>query len=184
MVELPPTRWTLDVLAPRIADTAWIAPGAAVIGDVRIGADSSVWFGCVLRGDDQPIRVGSRSNIQDGTIIHVTSAGPSSPGLPTTIGDDVTIGHAAMIHACTIEDFGFVGMRGIVLDGAVIERGGMLAAGSLLPPGKRIRAGELWMGTPARLARMMDAEERAGFAEIAAHYVTLAARFRAGLRAA
>ena len=183
MADPLPTRWALDVLAPRIAETAWIAPGAIVVGDVRIGEGSSVWFGCVLRGDDQPIRVGSRSNIQDGTIIHVTSAGPSSPGLPTTIGDDVTIGHAAMIHACAIEDFGFVGMRAIVLDGAVIERGGMLAAGSLLAPGKRIGPGELWIGSPARLARVMDTAERAAFAEIAPHYVALAARFRAGLRA-
>ncbi len=138
----------------------------------------------MLRGDDQPIRVGSRSNIQDGTIIHVTSATASSPGLPTVIGDDVTIGHAAMIHACTIEDGGFVGMRATVLDGAVIGRGGMLAAGSLLAPGKRIGPGELWIGAPARKVRVMDEAERAGFARIAPHYVQLAARFREGLRRA
>ncbi len=115
--------WALDELVPRIAPSAFVAPNAVIVGDVRIGEESSVWFGCVLRGDDQPIRVGARSNIQDGSIVHV-----HSDNLPTWIGDDVTIGHAAIIHACTIEDEGFVGMGATVLDGAVIERGGMLAA--------------------------------------------------------
>ncbi len=170
--------FALGHLVPRIAPDAFIAPTAAVIGDVAIGAQSSVWFACVLRGDDQPIRVGARSNIQDGTIIHISSA-----GLGAVIGDDVTIGHAAIIHACTLGDRAFVGMGATVLDGAVIERGGMLAAGGLLSPGKRIGPGELWKGSPARLARVMDAEERAGFAHIAGEYVALAARFRAGLRA-
>ena len=169
--------WALDGVAPRIAATAFIAPTATVIGDVEIGEHSSVWFGCVLRGDDQPIRVGARSNIQDGTIVHITAA-----GLATRIGDNVTIGHAALIHACTIEDWAFVGMGATVLDGAVIERGGMLAAGALLSPGKRIGAGEMWKGAPARLARVMDAQERAFFGRNAAHYTALAARFRQGLR--
>jgi carbonic anhydrase/acetyltransferase-like protein (isoleucine patch superfamily) len=175
----PGPLWSLEGVTPRIAASAFIAPTATVIGDVEIGDQSSVWFGCVLRGDDQPIRVGARSNIQDGCIVHITAA-----GLATRIGDDVTIGHAAIIHACTIEDWAFVGMGATVLDGAVIERGGMLAAGALLSPGKRIGAGELWKGAPARLARVMDAGERAVFAQNAPHYVALAARFRAGLRPA
>lgn len=169
--------WALDVLAPRVAASAFVAPNAVVVGDVTIGEESSIWFGCLLRGDDQPIRVGRRSNIQDGTIVHV-----NSDNLPTHIGNDVTIGHAAVIHACTIEDEGFVGMGATVLDGAVIGRRGMLAAGSLLTPGKRIGPGELWQGSPARFARRLSAEEWAGFAAIAPHYARLAARYRAGLR--
>ncbi len=176
--------WALGNLVPRIAASAFVAPSATVIGDVEIGEDSSIWFGCVLRGDDQPIRVGARTNIQDGTIVHINAASANSPGFAATIGDDVTIGHGAIIHACTIEDFGFVGMGATVLDGAVIERGGMLAAGALLTPGKRIGAGELWQGSPARLARVMSEADRARFAMIAPLYVALAARFRAGLRPA
>jgi carbonic anhydrase/acetyltransferase-like protein (isoleucine patch superfamily) len=170
--------WALDGVAPRIAPTAFIAPTAVLVGDVEIGEQSSVWFGCVLRGDDMPIRVGARSNIQDGTIVHISDA-----GLPTIIGDDVTIGHAAIIHACTLADRAFVGMGATVLDGAVIEEGGMLAAGGLLTPRKRIGPWELWQGTPAKLVRVMPDFERERFAHNAAHYVALAARFRAGLSA-
>jgi carbonic anhydrase/acetyltransferase-like protein (isoleucine patch superfamily) len=175
--------FALDGVAPRVAASAFIAPTAAVIGDVEIGPDSSVWFACVLRGDHQPIRVGARTNIQDGTIVHITAASDDHPGFATFIGDDVTIGHAAIIHACTIEDWGFVGMGATVLDGAVIARGGMLAAGALLTPGKRIGPGELWQGAPARLARVMTEQDRARFAMNAPHYVRTAAQFRAGLRA-
>ena len=115
---------------PRVAADAFIAPTAAVIGQVEIGAQSGVWFHCVLRGDTNFIRIGQRSNIQDGTIIHVNAGAQ-----PTIIGDDVTVGHGCIIHACTLEDRTFVGMGATVLDGAVIEAGGMLAAGALLTPG-------------------------------------------------
>jgi carbonic anhydrase/acetyltransferase-like protein (isoleucine patch superfamily) len=162
---------------PQIADDAWIAPTAAIIGDVTVGAQSGIWFHCVLRGDTNFIRIGSRTNIQDGTIIHVNSG-----SFPTIIGDDVTVGHAAIIHACTLEDRAFVGMGATVLDGAVIMQGGMLAAGGLLTPNKRIGPNELWQGSPARLARVMDAEERARFDATAKHYVELAARFMATAR--
>lgn len=164
-------------MAPLVAADAFVAPTAAVIGDVEIGAESSVWFHCVLRGDTNRIRVGRRSNIQDGAIVHV------SAGLfPAIIGDDVTIGHAAIIHACELRDGAFVGMGATVLDGAVIEEGGVLAAGALLAPGKRIGRDELWMGSPARLARRLAAAERAErFSATAPHYVALAARFRRGL---
>lgn len=168
--------YALDAVAPTVHPSAWIAPKAVVIGDVHIGAQSGIWFSSVVRGDDQPIRIGARTNVQDGGIVHITAAGG-----PTTIGDDVTIGHGAIIHACTLHDWAFVGMAACVLDGAVIERGGMLAAGGLLTPRKRIGPHELWAGSPARLVRVMDEAEQAFFAQNAPHYVILAARFKAGL---
>ncbi len=116
-----------------------------MIGDVELGAGVGIWFHCVLRGDTNLIRIGARTNIQDGTILHVNAG-----KLPCLIGDDVTVGHAAIVHACTLEDRAFVGMGATVLDGAVIEDGGMLAAGALLTPGKRIGRNELWAGSPAR----------------------------------
>lgn len=161
---------------PTVAPSAFIAPTAAVIGDVEIGEDSSVWYHCVLRGDTHPIRVGARSNIQDGTIVHVAAG-----TLPAIIGDDVTIGHACIIHACTLENHAFVGMGATVLDGAVIEQGGMLGAGGLLAPGKRIGRNELWLGSPARLVRVMSAEERAGWDRNAVHYAALGKRHAASL---
>lgn len=170
---IAPPLYVFEGRAPVIADTAFIAPTAAVIGDVTIGAGSSVWFHCVLRGDTNFIRVGARTNIQDGTIIHVNANAE-----PTIIGDDVTIGHAAIIHACTLEDRAFVGMGALVLDGAVIESGGVLAAGSVLPPGKRIAAGELWVGNPAKPIRMLDDAGRARFARNAPSYAALAERYQ------
>jgi carbonic anhydrase/acetyltransferase-like protein (isoleucine patch superfamily) len=156
---------------PRIDPSAWVAPTAVVLGDVEIGAQSSVWFHCVLRGDTNVIRIGARTNIQDGSILHV-----NRDTFACILGDDVTVGHGAIVHACTVEDGGFVGMGATVLDGAVIEAGGVLAAGALLPPGKRIGRNELWTGTPARFKRVIDAEEQARFAATATHYVDLAAR--------
>ena len=173
---MPSVLFALDGIAPRVAADAFVAPTASIIGDVEIGAESGVWFHCVLRGDTAPIRVGRRTNIQDGTIIHINGT-----DMPTLIGDDVTIGHGAIVHACTLHDGAFVAMGATVLDGAVIETGGVLAAGAVLTPGKRIGRSELWQGKPARLARVLTAEEVARFAETAAHYVELAARFRAGL---
>ncbi len=162
---------------PRIAADAWIAPTAVVAGDVEIGQQSSVWFHCMLRGDISAIRIGARSNVQDGSILHI-----SGSTMPCIVGDDVTIGHGAIVHAATLHNRAFVGMGATVLDGAVIEEGGMLAAGGLLTPGKVIGAGELWGGSPARLMRAMTQEDLARYAQNAAHYVKLAARFRAGLR--
>jgi carbonic anhydrase/acetyltransferase-like protein (isoleucine patch superfamily) len=163
-------------MAPKVAPDAFVAPTAAVIGDVTVGARSGIWFHCVVRGDTNYIRIGARTNIQDGAIIHVNHITH-----PTIIGDDVTVGHGAIIHACVLEDRAFVGMGATVLDGAVIEEGGMLAAGALLTPNKRIGRGELWQGAPARLARVMSQEEAARFATNAPHYVELAARMRASL---
>ena len=165
--------YALDGIAPSVDPSAWVAPTAAVIGNVEIGPHSGIWFHCVLRGDTNFIRIGRRTNIQDGTIIHVNAG-----TFPTIIGDDVTVGHAAIVHACTLENRAFVGMGATVLDGAVIEEGGMLAAGALLTPNKRIGRNEMWQGAPARPVRVMDAAERARFDQTAAHYVELAARFR------
>ncbi len=166
--------YRLEAKRPVLHPTVWVAPGAAVIGDVSIGADSGVWFGCVLRGDTNFIRVGARTNIQDGSILHV-----ARETLACIVGDDVTIGHGAIVHACTIENGGFVGMGAVVMDGAVIEAGGMLAGGSVLPPGKRIGRRELWKGNPAKFARLLSDEDVAYNDAGTAHYVELAARYRA-----
>jgi len=170
--------FALDGVMPRIAPDAFVAPTAAIIGDVEIGAGSSVWFHCVLRGDSNFIRVGKRTNIQDGSIVHVNAGA----AFATLIGDDVTIGHAAIVHACTLHDRAFVAMGATVLDAAVIEEGGVLAAGALLTPGKRIGRYELWQGSPAKFVRVLPPEERAAkFDGTAPHYAALAARFRRGL---
>jgi len=159
---------------PTVADDAYLAPNAALIGDVTIGTGSSIWFGCVLRGDMAPIRVGARVNIQDGTIVHVSS---SLGG--TVIGDDVSIGHLALIHACTLEPGSFVGMSAVVMDGSVVEAGAMVGAGALVTPGKRIPSGQLWTGRPARFARALTDEDRAMLDHVARGYVALAAQYRA-----
>ena len=154
---------------PEVAADAFIAPGAQVIGNVRIGAGASVWYNCVLRGDVMPIEVGPRSNIQDGTIVHV-SRGTHG----TVIGADCLIGHLAIIHGCTLEDHAFVGLGSIVMDGCVIEGDGMLAAGALLTPGRRIPAGELWTGRPATFARRLRDDEIARNRQACVGYVELA----------
>jgi carbonic anhydrase/acetyltransferase-like protein (isoleucine patch superfamily) len=163
---------------PSIDPLAWIAPTAAVVGDVRVGAESGVWFNCVLRGDANFIQIGKRTNIQDGTIVHV------DPGeFAAVIGDDVTIGHACLVHGCRLEDTAFVGMGATVMNGAVIEKGGVLGAGGLLTAGRRIGTGELWTGAPAKLRRVLTDEERKEFMSTAPHYVRNAARFKGALAA-
>jgi carbonic anhydrase/acetyltransferase-like protein (isoleucine patch superfamily) len=169
--------YALDGIAPTIAPDAFIAPNAAVIGNVVIGAESGVWFSCLIRGDMNIIRIGARTNLQDGAIVHVDSG-----DLATHIGDDVTIGHGSIIHACTLKNHAFVGNGAIVLDGAVIEEDGVLGAGAVLTPGKVIKPFELWAGVPARLIRVMAEEERRRYDRNAEAYRELAARFRAGLR--
>jgi gamma-carbonic anhydrase len=166
-------------IAPRVDTTAFVADGARVIGDVEIGADSSVWYNCVLRGDVNRIRIGARTNIQDGTVIHVDSPKPgNATGLPTLIGDDVLVGHMVMLHGSILHDRAFVGLGCIVMDGCTIHSDGMLGAGSLLSPGKTIGAGELWLGRPAKKLRDLTPEEIAGNRLGAAHYVELARRHR------
>jgi carbonic anhydrase/acetyltransferase-like protein (isoleucine patch superfamily) len=159
---------------PRIADSAFIAAGAVVVGDVTIGEEANIWFGCVLRGDVQSITIGDRTNIQDGTVIHVTrKIGP------TVIGSEVTVGHMALIHAATVEDRAFVGMGSRMLDFSCIESGGYLAAGAVLTPRKRVPTGELWAGNPAKLLRSINADEADWIPKSAEHYVALAGHYRA-----
>jgi carbonic anhydrase/acetyltransferase-like protein (isoleucine patch superfamily) len=160
--------------SPRLHESAWVAPGAQVIGDVEVGAGASIWYNVVVRGDVMPVRIGARSNIQDGSVVHVTR------GLAaTTIGDDVLVGHMALIHGCMLMDRSFVGLGAIVMDGCVIEPEGMLGAGALLAPGKRIGARELWLGRPAKLVRLLSDDEVARNAAGAAGYVELAKLHRA-----
>ena len=148
---------------------------------MEIGPQASIWFGCVLRGDTNSIRVGANTNIQDGTIVHCNhvppDGDPEAPGYRTTIGAGITVGHMAMLHACTLEDGCFIGMRSAVIDGAVVESRGMVAAGAMITPFKRVREGELWAGSPAKLMRGLTAEEIAGFAYSAEHYARLAASY-------
>lgn len=169
--------YALDGVAPSIAPDAFVAPNAAVIGDVVVGSESGIWFSCLVRGDMNVIRIGARTNVQDGAIIHVDSG-----DFATHIGDDVTIGHGSIIHACTLRNRAFVGNGAIVLDGAVVEEDGFLGAGALLTPGKVIKPFELWAGVPAKLIRVMSEEERRRYDRNADVYRQLAARFRAGLR--
>ncbi len=139
---------------PRIHDSAFIAPGCRIIGDVEIGPDASIWYNCVIRGDSNRIVIGARSNIQDGSVVHCDGpTGKRPAGFATLIGDDVLIGHMVMIHGCTLEDRAFIGLGSIVMDGCVVESDGMLAAGALLTPGKRIASRQLWSGRPAALMR-------------------------------
>ncbi len=139
---------------PSIHPSAFIAPGCRIIGDVEIGADASVWYNCVIRGDVNRIVIGARTNIQDGTVIHCDSADPRHPqGFPTLIGEDVLVGHMAMLHGCVLEDRAFVGLGAVVMNGTVIESDAMLAAGALLTPGKRIATRQLWGGRPAAYMR-------------------------------
>lgn len=154
---------------PRIDDSAFIAPGAVVVGDVTIGAESSIWYGCVLRGDDHAIRVGARTNIQDGTVIHVFNDGRTQHA--TELGDGVIIGHAAKLHGCKLEDGCLIGIGAIVLDDARVESQALVAAGALVAPGKVVAAGQLWAGNPARYKRDLTEEERGFLGWNAAHYV-------------
>lgn len=161
---------------PVIAPDAFIAPNATVIGDVEIGAGASIWFNTVLRGDVHYIRIGARTNIQDGSVVHVTTGRHA-----TIVGDDVLVGHMVLLHGCTVESNSFVGMGAVVMDEAVIESGGMLAAGALLTPGKRVGRGQLWGGRPAKFLRELTAEESARLADGPQHYVELSQAYRQSL---
>lgn len=158
---------------PVIHPSAFIAENAVITGDVTIGPDSNIWYGCVLRGDVNNIVIGARSNIQDGTVIHVSSFGHN-----TVIGDDVTVGHMALLHACHIGNGGFVGMQACVMDGAVVESEAMVAAGGLVTPGKVIPSRQLWGGRPARFMRDLGDEDIKHMQWSAAHYVRLAGEYK------
>ena len=166
---------------PQIHETAFVAPGARIIGDVKIGPEASIWYNCVLRGDIHAIEVGARSNIQDGTVIHVEGPRPAADGswfegCPTIIGEDCVVGHMALIHGTRVEDAGFVGMGAIAMDDCIIGAGAMLGAGALLSPGKAIPAGEIWVGRPAKFMRSQDEAQIAKIRFQAARYCELAKR--------
>jgi len=170
---------------PRLHDTAFIAPGCVLIGDIEIGPDSSIWYNCVLRADVSFIRIGARSNVQDGSVLHCDPPRPGDPdGSPLVIGDDVLIGHMAMVHGCTIHDRGFVGLGAIVMNKAVIGSDAMLAAGAMLTEGKVIEPHELWGGRPARKMRDLDEAAIMGMRMGTAHYVENARGHAAAVAAA
>ena len=157
---------------PRIHDSAFIAPGCRIIGDVEIGPDASVWYNCVLRGDVSRIVIGARSNVQDGSVLHCDPARPGDPdGSPLLIGEDVLIGHLAMVHGCVLEDRAFVGLGAVVMNKARIGSDAMLAAGAMLTEGKVIPPRQLWSGRPARFMRDLDDIAIAGMRIGTAHYV-------------
>ena len=160
--------------SPRLHDSAFVAETAIVIGDVELGAQSSIWFGCVLRGDIHHIRVGARTNVQDHTVIHVTSHTH-----PTSVGDDVTLGHRVTLHGCTVKDRCLIGMGSIVLDGAVIGEDALLGAGSVVPPGMVVPPGKLALGAPARVKRDLTPAEIASLLVSAQSYVQRAQEYLA-----
>ena len=167
--------YSIDDVAPQLADCAWVAPSADLIGDVRLGLRASVWFGAVIRADNTPITIGEESNMQDGAIGH------SDPGVPLTIGARVTVGHQAILHGCTIADDCLIGMGAKILNGAEVESECLVGAGALITEGKRFTAGSLIVGSPARVVRQLTEPERAALRISAAHYAEKAARYSASL---
>lgn len=167
---------------PSLGARVYIDPAATVIGKVTLGDDVSIWPGCVVRGDVNFIRIGARSNIQDGTVIHVSHDGPHTRlgGFATVIGDDVTIGHKAIVHACRIEDAVLIGMGAVLLDGAVVRKHGFVGAGALVAPGKVVGEAELWLGNPARKVRVLSDAEIEGLYYSAQHYVRLKDHYLTG----
>lgn len=158
---------------PEIADTAYVDEMALVSGDVVIGEQSSVWPMTVIRGDVNHIKIGERTNIQDGCVLHVSHEGPFGPGRALLIGDDVTVGHKAVLHACTIEEQCLIGMSATVLDGAVVRKQVMVGAGSLVPPNKELETGYLYLGNPVRKVRELSQQEKDYLTYSAEHYVRL-----------
>lgn len=164
---------------PRLGQRVYVDVGAHLIGDVELGDDVSLWPGVVVRGDVNYIRIGARTNVQDGTIIHVSHDGPYTRpgGYPTIIGADVTIGHGAIVHACVIEDACLIGMHSTVLDGATVRKHGFVGAGAVIPPGKTVGERELWLGNPAKLVRVLSDRDVESLYYSATHYVKLKDRY-------
>ena len=168
--------YELDGTQPRVADSAWVADSAQVMGNVVLGEDSSVWFGTVIRGDTETITVGRGSNIQDASVLH------ADIGKPLTIGDNVTVGHQVMLHGCTIGDESLIGIGAIVLNGAKIGRHCLVGAGALVTEGKEFPDGSMIIGSPAKAVRQLTPEQIEGLKLSAQHYIDNARRFRAGLK--
>jgi carbonic anhydrase/acetyltransferase-like protein (isoleucine patch superfamily) len=168
--------YEIEGVAPQLAEGAWAAPSADLIGDVRLGASASIWFGAIIRADNTPIVLGEEANFQDGAIGH------SDPGVPLTIGSRVTVGHQAILHGCTISDDCLIGMGARILNGAFLASECLVGAGALITEGKRFEEGGLIVGSPARLVRPLTDAEKAGLRLSAAHYADKAARYAAGLK--
>ena len=168
--------YELDGIAPQVAESAWVADSAQVIGNVALAADTSIWFGAVLRGDTENIRVGRGSNIQDLSVLH------ADVGSPLTVGEDVTVGHQVMLHGCTIGDGSLIGIGAVVLNGAVIGKGCLVGAGSLVTEGKVFPDGSMILGIPAKVVRQLSPEQLEGLRMSSRHYVDNAQRFRTGLK--
>ena len=158
---------------PTIHSNAFIASTATVIGDTHIGEDSGIWYGCVIRGDVNEIRIGKRTNIQDLTMIHCAERGQG-----TYLGNDITVGHSAVLHACTVEDSAFIGIQACVMDDCIVEKGAMVAAGALVTPGKIVKAGEVWAGSPAKKLRDINQKDLDFFEINRQRYVRLAHEYR------
>jgi carbonic anhydrase/acetyltransferase-like protein (isoleucine patch superfamily) len=171
--------YEIDDRAPRIHADVYLAPGCQVVGDVELGADSSVWFNAVVRGDVRPVRIGARTNVQDLSLVHVTTG-----RYPTEIGDDVTVGHGAMLHGCRIVGRAMIGMGAVILDGAEVGEDSIVAAQSLVRVGFKVPPGTLVAGVPATVKRELTAAEREEILRSASRYAELGKRYRAKLRAA
>ena len=161
---------------PDIADTAWVADSAQVIGNVTLSDNASVWFGAILRGDTERITIGKNSNVQDGTVIH------ADPGYPATLADGVTVGHRVMLHGCTVGEGSLIGIGAVVLNGAKLGKHCLVGAGALVTEGKEFADGSMIIGSPAKVARMLTPEQIEGMKRGALHYVENARRFKAGLK--
>jgi carbonic anhydrase/acetyltransferase-like protein (isoleucine patch superfamily) len=168
--------YQLDQSVPRIAATAWVADSAQVIGNVDLGEEASVWFGCVLRGDNELMRIGARCNIQDGAILH------SDPGFALTLGEGVSVAHQVMLHGCTIGTGTLVGIQAVVLNGARIGKNCLVGAGALVTEGKEFPDGSMILGSPAKVVRALTPEQIEGLGRVSEHYVKNARRYRLGLR--
>jgi carbonic anhydrase/acetyltransferase-like protein (isoleucine patch superfamily) len=167
-------------IRPQIHDSVWVDPSAVIIGDVVLGQDCSVWPYAVIRGDMHRIRIGERVSVQDGSVLHITHASRFHPdGFALTIGNDVTIGHQATLHGCTVHDRVLIGMKAMVMDGAVIESEVILGAGAVVPPGKVLASGHVYMGSPAKPVRAITESERSYFTYTAGNYVKLKDSYRA-----
>ena len=168
--------YQLDEHTPRLADTAWVADSAQVMGNVELAADSSIWFGVVIRGDTETIRIGKGSNIQDGSVLH------ADVGKPLTVGNHVTVGHKVMLHGCTIGDGSLIGIGAVVLNGARIGKGCLVGAGALVTEGKEFPDGSMILGSPAKAVRELTPEQIQGLHMSALHYIENAQRFKLGLK--
>ena len=167
--------YQLDTLTPHVAETAWVADSAQVIGNVELAEGASIWFGAILRGDNEPMRIGRNSNVQDGSMLH------SDPGSPLTLGENVTVGHQVMLHGCTVGDGSLIGIKAVVLNGAKIGKNCLVGAGSLVTEGKEFPDGSMILGSPAKVVRELTPEQIAGLSRAAQHYVDNAKRYAAGL---